>query len=400
MKQDRLEHIVKESLESLEPEVPSHLWENISSKIPAPQAGQPGTEAAGGNSGAAGAGSSALVKMGTAALVIVGGGLIVWQLNSADPDTVAEKTLTEESVQASAEKDATSAIPVPVQREATDERNEEPTAQRDVKTDVTSLKETTSAPVESSVQTNTETTAVAPVKDEGPKAESVASDEGAAEQNEPPTDTESSVQSVTPLQTEQPKENTVVEQSEMATDSGSEVIETAPEESFAIVEAGILASAVKGKRPLQVDFQNVTEAMSYEWNFGNDQYSSKADPVVTFEEPGDYTVRLTVTDAQGHRMTDEMDITVYSLFLPNIFTPNNDGTNDTYEVIGSNVTNVAFSIYRIDGSLVFEGRGLNAKWDGTDSREPRAENYLVIATATLQDGSEVVERKNLIVQRD
>ena len=90
---------------------------------------------------------------------------------------------------------------------------------------------------------------------------------------------------------------------------------------------------------------------------------TKAKPTVTTA----YTLRVT-TD-QGCTATDDVTITV----LPNcvnpvnVFTPNGDGINDTWQVLtGGNCTrSVEVTVFNRNGSVVFHSTNYNNAWDGT-----------------------------------
>ncbi|MEL7271435.1 MAG: PKD domain-containing protein [Bacteroidota bacterium] len=75
------------------------------------------------------------------------------------------------------------------------------------------------------------------------------------------------------------------------------------------------ATPENGNAPLEVSFNgsNSTDdisIVSYEWNFGDSNTASIANPIHTYTEPGDYTAVLTVTDNEGAQDTDEVLITV------------------------------------------------------------------------------------------
>jgi len=54
-----------------------------------------------------------------------------------------------------------------------------------------------------------------------------------------------------------------------------------------------------------------------------------------------------------------------NLFHPNAFTPNSDGLNDTFKVIGQYTAQVEFKIFNRWGELLFITTDLNQSWDGT-----------------------------------
>jgi gliding motility-associated-like protein len=90
-----------------------------------------------------------------------------------------------------------------------------------------------------------------------------------------------------------------------------------------------------------------------------------AAPTVTTQ----YTVAL--TDSLGCRTTGRVLVIVETTaFVPNLFTPNEDGKNDELKVYGlSNASAFRFSIFNREGSLVYSSRNIaevsSAGWDGT-----------------------------------
>ncbi|MCO5248512.1 MAG: gliding motility-associated C-terminal domain-containing protein [Chitinophagales bacterium] len=54
----------------------------------------------------------------------------------------------------------------------------------------------------------------------------------------------------------------------------------------------------------------------------------------------------------------------FSLFIPNAFSPNNDGRNDVFKIFGAGVEAATIKIYDKNGFLVYKGDALNEGWDG------------------------------------
>jgi|GEM_PF-504017 len=52
--------------------------------------------------------------------------------------------------------------------------------------------------------------------------------------------------------------------------------------------------------------------------------------------------------------------------VPNIFTPNNDGINDTFEL--ESTKPITFSVFNRGGALVYHVVAQHIIWDGTDER--------------------------------
>jgi gliding motility-associated-like protein len=87
----------------------------------------------------------------------------------------------------------------------------------------------------------------------------------------------------------------------------------------------------------------------------------------TYEDAGTYDVCLDIKNRYG--CLDKYCLTVivkpvWSFYIPNAFTPNGDGKNDTFNGQGENITNYEMYIYDRWGNLIFESRSLNHGWDG------------------------------------
>lgn len=95
-------------------------------------------------------------------------------------------------------------------------------------------------------------------------------------------------------------------------------------------------------------------------------------------------VKLTVTNANGMcPNSDSTNIVVdLGIFIPNVFTPNNDGDHDNWylENVMAFYPNVKIDIYSKWGTLVYHSDGYSKPWDGTkDSQDvPAATYYYVI----------------------
>jgi len=83
--------------------------------------------------------------------------------------------------------------------------------------------------------------------------------------------------------------------------------------------------------------------------------------------PSDITYTLTVTSALGCFMvSDDVSIKVSAkIVVPNTFTPNGDGVNDTWDVAAlATYPNCLVSVFTRTGVLVFKTVGYSKPWDG------------------------------------
>ena len=80
-----------------------------------------------------------------------------------------------------------------------------------------------------------------------------------------------------------------------------------------------------------------------------------------------FTVNVLAIDKYGCRFTGEAPIYAWKEFwAPNAFTPNGDGTNDTFRFFGGRyVTSFKFIIYNRLGEIVYTGESMEDTWDGT-----------------------------------
>ena len=87
-------------------------------------------------------------------------------------------------------------------------------------------------------------------------------------------------------------------------------------------------------------------------------------------EPGYYNLVL----SNGTNCTVRHQIIIdevcsYNLFIPNAFTPNGDGKNDTFGGFALETYSYSFNIFNKWGNSVFESSNLQEKWDGTTNNK-------------------------------
>lgn len=109
---------------------------------------------------------------------------------------------------------------------------------------------------------------------------------------------------------------------------------------------------------------------SIKWDFGNFGTYTTNDPIIDFNgEAGTYPFCLEIWSNNG--CYDQVCSTYlvnyeFKVFIPNAFSPNEDGINDLFGVEGSDIDpdNFHLQIFNRQGELVFESRDPNEKWDG------------------------------------
>lgn len=127
------------------------------------------------------------------------------------------------------------------------------------------------------------------------------------------------------------------------------------------------------------------DVMAWDWTFphGDPPNAQSTDATVTFpgDAPGVYPVQLVVTNA--HRCTDTIIRNVpvngeLAVFVPNAFTPNDDGVNDIFVPVlrDADPRYYEFSIFDRWGAEIFSSSTIGEGWDGTvKGREPKTDVY-------------------------
>jgi gliding motility-associated-like protein len=86
-------------------------------------------------------------------------------------------------------------------------------------------------------------------------------------------------------------------------------------------------------------------------------------PVANPERTTTYQVKITTKE--GCHLLDELKIIVVDLQIPNGFTPNDDGTNDNWEIDGiGTYPNCVVEVYNRWGAQVFRSQGYAEQWAG------------------------------------
>lgn len=116
------------------------------------------------------------------------------------------------------------------------------------------------------------------------------------------------------------------------------------------------ANPISGPTPLVVNITNTSQSgMNYQWLLDGQQLSGAFVPNLVLEQAGQYELTLVVTDAQGCNNSMTVTILVFDeiqIEIPNVFTPNNDGSNDFFGVATSISLPLNYSILNRWGNVV------------------------------------------------
>lgn len=163
----------------------------------------------------------------------------------------------------------------------------------------------------------------------------------------------------------------------------------------------ILTERTKGYAPFTVDLKAAGNAETYLWDLGRAGTVNGENARVTFEEPGTYTVYLVGTNRSGDTRSKPVTLTVEegsNLVVPDSFSPNGDGINDTYGASGVGIKSYRLTILDSKGRVVFETRSLDGVWDAQADNHPHVgEFYRVVVQATGVDGKRYNVTKPLTI---
>lgn len=113
------------------------------------------------------------------------------------------------------------------------------------------------------------------------------------------------------------------------------------------------------------------------WEFGDGDTSLLDNPVHQYDSVGTFTVRLIANKNTDCSDTASIQVTIPEIDInkrkiPNVFTPNSDGKNDTFKITGGNVECFieSISIYNRWGKLMYEVKNQKSwEWDGRINNE-------------------------------
>ncbi len=123
----------------------------------------------------------------------------------------------------------------------------------------------------------------------------------------------------------------------------------------------------------EVVFTNTSqgeELNSFNWFFiANGNYSSATkNTSYLFSTDGNYPVALISQNKWGCSDTVVKSVRVeiaFSIYIPNVFTPNNDNLNELFKPVMRGVKLYHFAVFDRWGALLFETNDPNIGWDGT-----------------------------------
>ncbi|PCJ82150.1 MAG: hypothetical protein COA57_13475 [Flavobacteriales bacterium] len=153
-------------------------------------------------------------------------------------------------------------------------------------------------------------------------------------------------------------------------------------------------------------FLNASGGVNYQWEISSDLSCANCQsPEATPAEETTYYV--TVTDANACSGTDSVTVSIIDgepvVYLPNIFSPNDDGENDGLYVMGEQIDYIKLMIYDRWGEKVFETDCCCTEtcgWDGTyRGKEMNTAAFVYILEGAFINGDLIDKKGNLMLIR-
>ena len=113
--------------------------------------------------------------------------------------------------------------------------------------------------------------------------------------------------------------------------------------------------------------------LSWAWNFGDaasgiENLSVLQNPLHSYSDTGRYCISLIVTDKNGVCKDTMVKCLLvqaeFTFYIPNAFTPNNDGKNEFFTGYGTYIKDFHLLVFDRWGALIFESNDVNRGWDG------------------------------------
>jgi gliding motility-associated-like protein len=145
-------------------------------------------------------------------------------------------------------------------------------------------------------------------------------------------------------------------------------------------------------------FDQSVHANTWSWTFGdphaiNHDTSSIKNPVHIFSDSGVYLVTLIVSNSNGCYDTATRYVNIFqefAFYIPNAFTPNDDGRNDIFKPTGVGYKSENYEMFIFDrwGKKIFSSKDINIGWDGINSSGEAFEQgvYTYMISITQDNG--------------
>jgi gliding motility-associated-like protein len=128
----------------------------------------------------------------------------------------------------------------------------------------------------------------------------------------------------------------------------------------------------------------------WDWDFGDGNSTNITNPQHIYGDTGTYPVVLLVSTPFGCLDTAVYEVVVkptFTFYIPNTFTPNNEGHNETFYGQGTGISAYSMMIFDRWGEMIFESNDIDYHWDGSvDGHQVQQGVYVYVFAVTDWDG--------------
>ncbi|GIV22884.1 MAG: gliding motility-associated C-terminal domain-containing protein [Bacteroidia bacterium] len=162
------------------------------------------------------------------------------------------------------------------------------------------------------------------------------------------------------------------------------------------------ADTIEVGQPVSFTASAQPTAGTFTWDFGDGTATSgNATQSHTYATPGTYTVAVAAPPCSDTAYKAIVVVAPFALYIPNAFTPNGDGVNDSWSpIFRGAVKTLRWRIYDRWGLLIATGEGPTARWDGTKKGEPCAEGaYVYVVEGETLTGEKLTRSGTITLLR-
>ncbi len=113
--------------------------------------------------------------------------------------------------------------------------------------------------------------------------------------------------------------------------------------------------------------------------------------------------QIQAVNSFGCKAIDEVCVEVtanYNMYIPNIFTPNDDGKNDVFTVFGTGFTKIEISVFDRWGAKLYTTTDINKGWDGTFKGVlSKEDTYVYKVNFTTLDGKKITKTGHVTLMK-
>jgi gliding motility-associated-like protein len=138
---------------------------------------------------------------------------------------------------------------------------------------------------------------------------------------------------------------------------------------------------------------NAGENLSYEYLWNTGEISNS----IWITSPGKYSVTISNGNCSISDEIEFKDYCPWTLFIPNAFSPNDDGLNDIFLAEGINILDFEMYIFNRWGEQIFKSNSIHEGWDGTYmNEEVQIDVYVYLIYYTYEKESGNIEKKQKV----